>query len=89
MYYSHKKKYADATYKDKNILELNIVLWANHYTNYSSMHVCLPIKIKAKTNNNNDVLEDTIVVNIFFRSLVKRSRHKKIWGRYTNFTRRK
>ena len=44
------------------------------------MPVCLPIKIKAKTNNNNDVLEDTIVVNIFFAHQLKEVDIKRYGG---------
>ena len=39
-----KRKYGYETYKDKNTLEFNTNLNTNTYTNFNSMHICLPIK---------------------------------------------
>ena len=50
-----KRSYVDANDKDKTTLEFNTVLLANQYRNFNSMHIFLPIKIKSKTNKNNDV----------------------------------
>ena len=38
-----KRKFVDLTYKDFT-LEFNINLPANQYTNFNSLHVCLPIE---------------------------------------------
>ena len=65
-YFMNKRKYSDETYKDKNTLEFNIQLNANHYTNFNSINICLPIKIISKTNNANDIAVGTIPVNAFF-----------------------
>ena len=47
-----RKTYASLTYTDKNILEFNINLTKNHYTNFSSMIIGLLIKILKNTNEN-------------------------------------
>ena len=65
-YFMNKRKYSDETYKDKNTLEFNIQLNANHYTNFNSINIGLPIKIISKTNNANDIAVGTIPVNAFF-----------------------
>lgn len=44
--FNTKRKHANEIYKDENILEFNIQLNANHYRNFNSMHICLPIKTK-------------------------------------------
>ena len=46
-------------------LEFIIVLTANQYTNFIRMHICLPIKIKSKTDNNNYVETSSIKINFF------------------------
>ena len=43
-----KKTCSSSTYTNKNILEFNINLTKNRYTNFSSMLLCLHIKIKKK-----------------------------------------
>ena len=40
-----KKTYTSLTDTDRNILEFNINLTKNHYINFSSILICLPIKI--------------------------------------------
>ena len=44
-----KKTYASLADTDRNILEFNINLTKNHYINFSSILICLPIKIKKIT----------------------------------------
>lgn len=36
-------------------LEFKIKLQSNHYTNWNSVHICLPIQIKKSTNEANDI----------------------------------
>ena len=43
-----KKTYAATSYTDKEVLEFNVNLLKNHYTNFSSILLCLPIKILKK-----------------------------------------
>ena len=66
-----KRKFADSTYKDKQVLEFNINLAKNQYMNFNSVHVCFPIKIKSNADNINDVPVRTIAVNNFFAHWLK------------------
>ena len=50
-----KKAYAAQTYIDQKTLELNVILAANTYTNYSSMCVVLPIQIMKKTDETKNI----------------------------------
>lgn len=43
----------------------------NHFANFYSMHICLPIKIKSTANNNNNVNLGTITVNTFMAHWLK------------------
>ena len=45
-----KKVFADLTYKDFQVLEFNVKLPVNQYMNWNSVHLCLLIQIKSKTN---------------------------------------
>ena len=58
-----KRKYADDSYKNKKVIEFNIQLTANHYTNFQNVHLCLPIKINSTADEDKD---GTIPVNKFF-----------------------
>ena len=40
-------------------------------TNPNSMHICFPMKIKQKRDEDNDIDADLITVNNFFAHLVK------------------
>ena len=51
--------------------EFFIQLNANHYTDFSSMHTCLAIKIKSKANNANDIAVETILLTNFFANWFK------------------
>lgn len=57
-----KKTCSSSTYTNKNILEFNINLTKNQYTNFSSMLLCLHIKIKKNTNANTDLHDDLITL---------------------------
>ena len=43
----------------------------NYYGNPENIHICFPIKIKKKANNNSDIDGDLITVNNFFAHWVK------------------
>ena len=58
-------------YVQKDNLGFDIVLSANEYTNFNKMLICLPIKIKSKTNNANDVAAGIIPVNNFLTHWIK------------------
>ena len=60
-----KRKYADNTYK-KKVIEFNILLTANHYTNFQNIHICFPLKFRSAADNDNDLAARTIPVNNFF-----------------------
>ena len=66
-----KRKYADESYKNKKVIEFNVQLTANHYTNFQNVHLCFLIKIKSAADNNNDIAAGVIPVNKFFAHWVK------------------
>ena len=66
-----REKVAHPSYKDKEHLDFQILLTENYYVNPSNIHICFPIKIKKKTNNNSDIDDDMITVNNFFAHWVK------------------
>ena len=41
-----KRKYIDDTYKGKKVIEFNVQLTANHYSNFQNVYLCFPMKIK-------------------------------------------
>ena len=43
----------------------------NYYVNPANIHLCFPIKIFKKSDNNNDIHDDLITVNNFFAQWVK------------------
>lgn len=69
--FNRKIKYADNTYKDKNMLEFNIQLTKHHYINFSTLIVCLPIKIISKSNNANDIAAGSIQEHNIFAHWIK------------------
>ena len=66
-----KEKVANASYKDMEELDLQILLPDNYYVNPSSIHICFPMKIKKSTNEATDIDDNLITVNNFFGHLVK------------------
>ena len=66
-----KRKYADDTCKGKKVIEFNVQLTANHYSNFQNVHLCFPMKIKLAADNNNDIAAGVISVNNFFAHLIK------------------
>ena len=72
-----KRKYADESYKNKKVIEFNVQLIPNHYTNFENVHLCFPIKIKSAVANNNDTTAGVIPVNNFFAHWTKEIYIKK------------
>ena len=66
-----REKVAHPSYKDKEQLDFQILLTENYYGNPENIHICFPIKIKKKSNNNSDIDGDLITVNNFFAHWVK------------------
>ena len=66
-----REKTAYPSYKDKEQLHFQILLTENYYVNPANIHLCFPIKIKKKTDNNNDIDNDLITVNNFFAHWIK------------------
>ena len=60
-----KRKYADDSYKGKKVIEFNIQLAGNQYTNFHKTHLCFPIKIKSAVDNDNDITARYITANNF------------------------
>ena len=65
-----KRRYAGESYK-KKVIEFNVQLTANHYTNFQNVHLCFPIKIKLAADNDNDIAAGVITVNNFFAHWIK------------------
>ena len=40
-----KRKYADGTYKNKNVIEFNVQLTKEHYTNFQNVYLSSEIRI--------------------------------------------
>ena len=68
-----REKVAHPSYKDKAQLDFQIILTENYYVNPANIHICFPIKMKKKSNNNSDIDDDMITVNNFFCTLGERS----------------
>ena len=66
-----KEQPAHISYKGMENLDSQIMLTNNYYTNTNSMHVCFPMKIKQKSDEDNVIDTDLITVNNFFAHLVK------------------
>ena len=58
-----KEKVANASYKDKEELDFQILLPDYYYVNPSSIHICFPMKIKKSTNEATDIDHDLVTVN--------------------------
>ena len=66
-----KEQPAHISYKDMENLDFQIMLTNNYYTNPNSMHICFPMKIKQKSDEDNDIDTDLVTVNNFFAHLIK------------------
>ena len=74
-----KRKYADDSYKGKKVIEFNIQLAGNQYTNFHNIHFYFPIKIKSAADNDDDITAGYIPVNNFFAHWIKEI-HVKRFG---------
>ena len=66
-----KRKYADESYKNKKVIEFNVQLTANHYTNFQNVHLCFPVSIKWAADSHNDIVAGVIPVSSFFAHCIK------------------
>ena len=66
-----KRKYADDTYRGKKVIEFNVQLTTNHYSNFQNVHLCFSMKIKSAVDNNKDIAAGVITVNNVFAHLIK------------------
>ena len=66
-----KRKYVDEFYKSKKVIEFNVQLTANHFTNFQKVHLCFPIKIKSAAGNDKDITADVISVNNCYTHWIK------------------
>ena len=66
-----KEQPAHISYKDMKNLDFQTILTNNYYTNPNSMHICFPMKIKQKSDEDNDIDTDLVTVNNFFAHLIK------------------
>ena len=66
-----RQKLAHPSYTDMEQLNFQILLTDNYYINPNSIHICFPMKIKKKTNQNLDIDADLITVTNFFAHFVK------------------
>ena len=66
-----KEKVAHPPYNDMEQLNFQILLTDNYYSNPNSIHICFPMKINKKTNQNLDNDADLKTVNTFFAYFVK------------------
>ena len=57
---------ADATYSDKEILDIELILDNNYYINLKSLHLCFPIRFKELPNIAYNLDADIYLVNDFF-----------------------
>ena len=53
--------------------DFQILLTDNYHVNPNSIHICFPMKIKKKTNQNLDIDADLITVNNFSAHLKEKS----------------
>ena len=66
-----KKTYATSTYTDMKMLEFVIDITANHYINFSTLVLCLPVAFRKRTNKANAIHATMIPVNNFFAHWIK------------------
>ena len=66
-----KKQPAHSSYRDMENLDFQIMLTNNYYTNPNSMHICFPMKIKQKSDNDSDIDRDLTTANNLFAHFVK------------------
>ena len=66
-----KEQPAHSSYRDMENLDFQIMLTNNYYTNPNSMHICFPMKIKQKSDNDSDIDRDLTTANNLIAHFVK------------------
>ena len=66
-----REKAVNASYKDMEELDFQILLPDSYYINLFSIRICFPMKIKKSAIETNDIDDDLITANILFCHLVK------------------
>ena len=66
-----KKAYASSTYTDMEQLEFTIELTADHFLNFSTIILCLPITFRKKSNKAAPIDDNMIPVNNFLTHWIK------------------
>ena len=57
---------ADTTYKDKEVLEFDLTLDNDYYSNLKSLHLCFPIRLRKLPNADQVIPGKLIPANNFF-----------------------
>ena len=61
----------DTTYSDKEILDFELILDNNYYTNLKRLHLCFPIRFRKLPKAAHNLDADIYTVNTFFAHWVK------------------
>ena len=75
---NERKAYADETYTNLKLAEFNIQLSNNEYMNFHNLEIVFPMKIKKKTDDDDDLDATLITVNNFFAHWIKEIEIKKL-----------
>ena len=75
---NERKAYADETYTGLKIAEFNIQLSNNEYMNFHNLQIVFPMKIKKKTDDDDDLDATLMTVNNFFAHWIKEIDIKKL-----------
>ena len=75
---NERKAYADETYTNLKIAEFNIQLSNNEYMNFHNLQIVFPMKIKKKTDDDDDLDATLMTVNNFFAHWIKEIDIKKL-----------
>ena len=75
-----ERKYVENSCRNKKVIEFNVQLTANHYTNFQNVHLCFPIKIKSAADNDNGITAGTIPVNNLYAHWIKETDIKTYGG---------
>ena len=62
---------ANPSYKDKEVLDFELILDNNFYSNLKSLHICFSIDFKKSSNTAANLDADIYLVNNFFAHWVK------------------
>ena len=62
---------ADTTYSDKEILDFELILDNNYYTNLKSLHLCFPIRFRKLSNAAHNLDADIYPLNKFFAHWIR------------------